>query len=217
MPELPPPLPPETRTVGQVIAETIRADGAHFWRALPLGLPLAIADQLSIRENAVVQAGVLWACTPLFALAFVAACSLLHGRRPTWTAFWLAALIWLPFPALRAFFILPGLAWLAFIGMAVPAAMVEGLGFRAALTRGRQLGSADYVHAFGSLAALVIVVGVADLTLSELLHSQGNNGQRLAVFGADLVLSPLLYLGGALLYLDQAARVGSRRSKPKED
>ena len=217
MPELPPPLPPETRTVGQVIAETIRADGAHFWRALPLGLPLAIADQLSIRENAVVQAGVLWACTPLFALAFVAACSLLHGRRPTWTAFWLAALIWLPFPALRAFFILPGLAWLAFIGMAVPAAMVEGLGFRAALTRGRQLGSADYVHAFGSLAALVIVVGVADLTLSELLHSQGSNGQRVAVFGADLVLSPLLYLGGALLYLDQAARVGSRRSKPKED
>ena len=26
------------------------------------------------------------------------------------------------------------------------------------------------------------------------------------------MLSPLLYLGGALLYLDQAARVGSRRS-----
>ena len=33
---------------------------------------------------------------------------------------------------------------------------------------------------------------------------------------ADLVLSPLLYLGGALLYLDQAARVGSRRTPDNE-
>jgi hypothetical protein len=30
---------------------------------------------------------------------------------------------------------------------------------------------------------------------------------RLAVFLADLVVSPLLFLGGALLYFDQAARV----------
>jgi hypothetical protein len=220
MPELPPPLPPETRTVGQVIAETIRAYGADFWRALPLGLPLAIADQVSIKQSLVVQAGVFWACTPLFALAFVWACSLLHGRPPTWTAFWVAALIWLPFPPLRAVFILPGLGWLAFIGMAVPAAIVEGLGFRGALARGRQLGTADYIHALGSLAALVVVVGIADQTLSQLLHSQGSNSQRVAVFGADLVLSPLLFLGGALLYLDQAARVGSRRatleSQPKE-
>jgi hypothetical protein len=220
MPELPPPLPPETRTVGQVIAETIRAYGDHFWLVLPLGLPLALADQARIKESAVVQAEVLWVCTPLFALAFVCACSLLHGRRPTWTAFGLAVLIWLPFPALNRVYILPALAWLAFIGMAVPAAMVEDLDFRDALRRGRQLGTADYVHALGSLAALVIVIGVADLTLSALLQSQSHTGQRAAVFAADLVLSPLLFLGGALLYLDQAARVGSRRtrleSNPKE-
>jgi hypothetical protein len=220
MPELPPPLPPETRTVGQVIAETIRAYGDQFWLALPLGLPLALADQARIRETNLAQAGVLWACTPLFALAFVRACSLVLGRRLTWTAFWLAVLIWLPFPFLNIFYILPALAWLAFIGMAVPAAMVEDLDFRAALPRGRQLGRADYVHALGSLAALVIVIAIANLTLSALLQSQSHTGQRLAVFGADLVLSPLLFLGGALLYLDQAARVGSRRtrleSNPKE-
>jgi hypothetical protein len=220
MPELPPPLPPETRTVGQVIAETIRAYGERFWPALALGLPLAIADQARIKESILVQAIVLWACTPLFALGFVRACSLLHGVRPTWTAFWLAVLIWLPFPFLNIFYILPALAWLAFMGMAVPASMVEGLGFRDALPRGRQLGTADFVHALGSLAALVIVIGIADETLAQLLHSQSNTGQRGAVFAADLVLSPLLFLGGALLYLDQAARVGSRRarleSNPKE-
>ena len=59
--------------------------------------------------------------------------------------------------------------------------MVERLGFRDALERGRQLGTADYVHALGSLAALiVIVVGVSELTLIALLRSQGENGQRVA-------------------------------------
>jgi hypothetical protein len=122
-----------------------------------------------------------------------------------------AVLIYLPFPALRAVFILPGLAWFALIGLAVPAAMLEQLGFRDALVRGRQLGVADYVHALGSLAALVIVVGISANILSELLNTQSDNSQRVAVFLSDLVLSPLLYLGGALLYVDQAARVGSGR------
>jgi hypothetical protein len=116
----------------------------------------------------------------------------------------------LPFPLLRSFFILPGIAWFAFIGLAVPAAMVEGLGFREALVRGRRLGVADYVHALGSLAALVVVVGIAANVLSALLHTQGDNGQRVAVFLSDIVLGPLLFLGGALLYGDQVARVGSR-------
>jgi ABC-type Na+ efflux pump permease subunit len=90
--------------------------------------------------------------------------------------------------------------------------MVEGLRFRGALVRGRQLGVADYAHALGSLAALVVVVGVAATTLSALLHSQGDNGQRVAVAISDLVLSPLLFLGAALLYIDQSARVGSNAS-----
>jgi hypothetical protein len=211
VPELPAPLPPGERTVGQLVAETIRAYGQSFWRVLPLGLPLAIADQLSVRQPAERQMLVYWAATPLFAAAFVWACAQVHRRRPTVTAVAAAVLIYLPFPALRALYILPGIAWFALIGLAVPAAMVEGLGLRAALQRGRRLGIADYVHALGSLAALVIVVGIAGNTLSALLHTQGDNGQRVAVFLSDLVLSPLLFLGGALLYLDQAARVGSRR------
>jgi hypothetical protein len=132
--------------------------------------------------------------------------------RPNRTAVALAVLLYLPFPALRALFILPGIAWFALVGLAVPAAMVERLRLRDALVRGRQLGVTDYVHAAGSLAALVLVVGVAATTLSALLHSQGDNGQRIAVAISDLVLSPLLFLGAALLYLDQSSRVGSDAS-----
>jgi hypothetical protein len=137
------------------------------------------------------------------------------GARPTLVAAAVAALVWLPFPALRAVYVLPGLAWLALLGLAVPAAMVERLRFREALVRGRELGTADYVHALGSLAALVVVVGVSSNTLSALLHTQGDNGQRVAVFLSDFVLGPLLFLGGALLYVDQSAR--AVRSAPDAD
>ena len=211
--ELPPPLPPDKRTVGQLVAETIRIYGQHFWRVLPLGLAVAIADQLSVRQTGGVQMLVYWAATPLFVAGFVWACRVVHDRRPTRAAVAVAVLVYLPFPALRALFILPGIGWFALIGLAVPAAMIERLGVRDALARGRQLGTADYAHALGSLAALVVVVGVAANTLSALLHTQGDNGQRVAVFLSDLVLSPMLFLGGALLYVDQAARVvGSARA-----
>jgi hypothetical protein len=107
---------------------------------------------------------------------------------------------------LERVFVLPALAWLAFIGLAPIASALEGLSFRAALERGRRLGTADYVHALGSLAALVIVVVIAELTLIALLRSQGDTGQRIAHGLADVVMTPLLYVGGALLYVDQAAR-----------
>jgi hypothetical protein len=207
MRDLPPPLPPESRTVGQLVAETIRAYGNDFWRVLPLGLPLAIADQLSVRQHIPAQMLIFWICTPLFVAGYLWACRVVLEGDVTMTSAAVAILIWLPFPALRAISLnLLGVAWFAFIGLAVPAAMVERPRFRDALARGRRLGTADYIHSLGSLAALVIVVGTASMTLSALLHTQGDNGQRVAVFLSDLVLSPLLFVGGALLYVDQRAR-----------
>ena len=215
MPELPKALSPAERTVGQLIAESIRGYGHRFWAVLPLGIPLAVVDQLSIRQPAGVQIVVYLAATPLFVWAYIRACQIVLDAQPNRTAVAVATLVYLPFPVLRAVFILPGLAWFALMGLAVPVAMVERVGFRAALERGRRLGLADYVHSLGSLAALVIVVGVAENTLSALLHTQGDNGQRVAVFLSDLVLSPLLFVGGALLYLDQVARMRASRTEPR--
>src|SRR2546423_12468368 len=45
----PPPLPPETRTVGQLVAETINLYRGHFWGSLALGLgPAAGAVGLTL-------------------------------------------------------------------------------------------------------------------------------------------------------------------------
>jgi hypothetical protein len=213
VPELPAPLPPGQRTVGQLIAETIRAYGSHFWQAIPLGIPLVVIDQLCAGQSRDIQVAVYWLAGPLIVVAFVRACSIIYKAPPNRTAFLAAFLIYLPFPPLRALFFLPGLAWFAFIGLAVPAAIVERLDLRASVRRGRDLGTANYAFCLGSLAALVIVVGVADNVLIALLHSQSQASARVALGLSDLVLSPLLYLGGAMLYADQAARVGSARSQ----
>jgi hypothetical protein len=211
MPELPAALPPAERTIGQFIGETIRTYSAHFWRAIPLGIPLAAADQLSVHESLWIQILIFWAVGPLIAGAYLWASAIVYKLRPALTPYLVGLLIYAPFPILRAAFFLPGIAWFALIGLAVPAALVERLRFRPALVRGRKLGTADYVHSLGSLASLVIVVGVAETTLSWLLRSQSDTSQHVALLLADVVLSPLLFLGGALLYEDQAARVGSRK------
>ena len=80
---------------------------------------------------------------------------------------------------------------------------------RDALRRAVELARADYVHAVASLATLVILFALVRLMLALLLRDLGDAGERAALGLADLVVSPLLFLGGALLYVDQAARVRS--------
>src|SRR5437660_821998 len=110
---LPAPLPPETRTVGQLVAETIRLYGRRFWPSLALGVGPA--------------------------LVLVASVEL--GRRP----------------------------------------------IVAALT-----GAGAVIQTSSYIGACRVAAGLT-----------------------GLVLSPMLFLGGALLYFDQAARVrsGSPRTR----
>jgi len=200
-------LPPAERTVGQLVAESIRFYGSHFWLVLPLGIPFVVVDVLGIGQGVNVQTVILWLCSPLFCLALVRASALVTGARATWTAFFAALLIFLPFPILVRLYVLPGVAWFGLFGLAVPAAVAERLPFRAALVRGRALSNARLAHAIGGIAALALVYGVSRTFLLVLLHTQGNQTQRVALVLADLVLSPLLFVGTALLYVDQAARV----------
>ena len=78
MRDLPPPLPPGERTVGQLVGETIRAYGNGFLHLLPLGLPLAVVDQLSVHRPATTQAIVFWVAAPFVVGAYVYACSRIY-------------------------------------------------------------------------------------------------------------------------------------------
>jgi hypothetical protein len=203
---LPPPLPPETRTVGQLVAETIRFYQRHFWQVLPLGLSLAVIEQISAGLDTNLQTLVLAAAAPLMTASYLRAAQLLSGARWSWTALWIGVAIFLPVPFLMRIYALPAVAWLAFIGLAVPVAVIERAGARQALVRGRRLGLADYVHAVGGIATLAIVFALSKFVLVFLLKDQAEAAVRSALFLADLVLSPLLFVGSALLYYDQAAR-----------
>jgi hypothetical protein len=214
---LPPPLPPAERTAGQVVAESLRLYGSRFWRALALGLPIAVATQVSWGRSVSFQVIVLWVVTPILTATYLGAISLASpGPLPPGAlrrGAVVGVLVFLPVPVLLLLYLLPALAWLALFGLSVPAAVHEGLGFREALTRGRRLAAADFVHALGSLCAAAIVYFVTRTMLLLLLQGQADATVRTAAFIADLLVSPLLFLAAALLYFDQAARIvdsGSR-------
>ena len=207
---------PAQRTVGQLVADAIRLYGDRFWRALPLGLSVAVVDQAfnGLSREAwvllMVTAGAV-----LMTASYVAAC-LLALRKRTDARTWARALAvgWLaffPVPALLLVFVLPAVAWLALVGLVVPVVLAEELGLRAAFRRTLELARADYIHALGSLATLVIVYFLTRTMLVLLLRGTGDQTERIAVFLGDLVLAPLLFLGGALLYFDQVARHDERR------
>jgi len=218
---LPPPLPPETRTVGQLVAETIKLYQANVAAALVLGVPLTLINQVSANRSTLAQVLVLSAGAPLMAASYTGASMLVGGVRPPAAvlvrAVILGTLIFVPAAFLTLLYVLPAVAWLALFGLAIPATVIERLGVVEALRRGLALARADYVHALGSLATLAILFGLVKLMLALLLRDLGEAGERGALGLSDLVLSPLLFLGGALLYVDQAARVNSapraRRSR----
>jgi hypothetical protein len=209
---LPPPLPPETRTVGQLVAETIRLYGRRFWPSLALGVPAAALDllvgSLSSRQALAVTPPV---GAVLLTASYIGATLLASEARPErralLVAFAAGALAFVPFPFFTAVFILPGIAWLALVGLVVPVAIVERTGFRASFARAIRLARADYVHALGGLATLAVTVFLTRAVLFFLLRDFGESTARVAAFLADVVISPILFLGAALLYFDQAARV----------
>jgi hypothetical protein len=147
----------------------------------------------------------------LLSVSYVAACVLVLGTRPrlgrlavAWAAGWL---VFVPVPFLVLFFILPAVAWLAAVGLVVPVLIAEDLPARAALRRAWRLARADYVHALGSLATLAILVLLTQGVLTFLLRGAGDAAVSTASVLASVVISPLLLIGTALLYVDQAARV----------
>jgi hypothetical protein len=214
---LPPPLPPETRTVGQLVAETLSLYRRRFWPSLALGLgPAAGAIGIVLLPGYSKLFFGLTAFALLMTLSYLGGVFLAMDGRPERSALVVGAavgyFVFVPALFLYSLFVLPAVLWLALFGLSVPAAVIERVGFREALQRGYRLGRADYVHAAGSLATLVIVAFLTATVLFFLLRGASQLERSIAAFLSLLVISPILFLGAALLYFDQAARDPTRRS-----
>jgi MFS family permease len=205
-------LPPAERTIGQLVAESIQFYGQRFWACLALGVaPAAVAVLFA---NVSRKWGLILAPTlsgALVSATFVWASTLVldsvPSRRRLVAAWLLGWLIFAPVPFLVLAFVIPGLLWLAALGLAVPVLVVEEIPVRAALPRAWQLARADFVHAAGSLFTLAVVVILSQSVLVFILRGFGDADRSTGLFLASVVLSPLLFVGAALLYVDQSARV----------
>lgn len=215
---------PAERTVGQLIAEAIRLYGRRFWRGLALGIAAAgftvgaafLDGGLRLGYGIVVGPIVLGA-------TYVGAVVLATGRKNAIGPALVAGMLALWPLAISRVFVFQGiyfvvLAWFALTGLAVPSIVVEGRSLAGGLRRGIQLARADFVHAFGAVAALAIVVIVSIFSLSLFLAGFGTQSVTVAAVLAVVVMAPLFFLGSALLYFDQKARLesGSPRRRRRD-
>jgi hypothetical protein len=205
-------LPPAERTVGQLVAESIRIYGERFRRALLLGIAPAVLVVVGAHVSKVLVLVLAPTVTAaLVTASYVGASVLVLERRPSnrrlLVAWLLGWLVFVPAPFLVFAFVLPALAWLAAFGLVVPVLVFEDIAPRAAFARAWQLARADYVHVLGSLATLAIVVLLTQGMLAFILRGSGGTALSTAFFLANVVISPLLFIGSALLYVDQAARL----------
>src|SRR5262249_47417017 len=192
---VPPPLPPETRTVGQPVPETIRFYGGHFWRALALGIApagagLAVAESPGIARLPLALTVGAIAASFSFALATGLVAGERIPRRVLFEAIALGTITLVPAIVLLGFLgLLPAVVWLGFAGLIVPVITLER---RHSYTRTFELSRADLAHAVGSLATLALVALLTAYVLFFTLRSAGTAALRASAFVSVLVISPLL-------------------------
>jgi hypothetical protein len=202
-----------------LVAESLKLYGVRLWVVIPLGLPLAVVDQITLGQETATSIVVFALAAPFFAASYARASTLVSGHRPARRE-WLIAtgvgsLVFLPAAFLLPWFSLAAVVWLALFGFVVPAAILESRGAGAALERSVEVARADLVHAIGGLATLVLLYGITQRLLLQVLHSEADNTVRVSILLADIVLAPLLFIGPALLFVDLAARVGTTRQSRK--
>jgi hypothetical protein len=216
-------LPPETRPVGQLVAESLRLYGRRFWRCLALGAgPTVFTLTAAVLDGPLAIAFVVLVGPPLLSTVLALATSLAadvdRSRLSVAVLAGIPALVPLSTSRLVVFpFVyLIALAWYAVFGLAGPVALIERRGVVDSLRRSVRLARADLVHALGSVATLAILVVICVFMLFVVLANVGEQAVQVAAVLAVFVVSPLFFLGTALLYFDQAARLESPRRKRKE-
>lgn len=215
--------------LGEVLAETTRLYGARIWAAVGLGvvtagtfilglvLPTAAAIALLALSLAVCWA----AATRLVAGdSFGEAWAQVAVRVPALVVFTVVATV--PFAlALSQQLVLVVFAvlWLVATGFAIPVSVMERpdepldffhrLGWL--LRRSLTLARAEFFHAAGVIAALVILYLFLSAILFGALRGFAEQAEVAAAAIAQAVLAPFFFLGLAVLYFEQRARALSSR------
>jgi len=194
--------------LGELLAETVRLYGERLWAAAGIGAFLG---------GAVLVAGILGelllviaVIAPAFTVCYAVAARIALGdpAAEAWAQVGLRA------PVLAPLILFFSVAWLSFVGLAIPVAMIERapegtswfgqIGF--ALTRATDLARPDFLHVLGVSAALTVIYALFGPFLGILLTGFADNGSLAARVLANGVLGPFFFLGLSLLYFEQKSR-----------
>jgi hypothetical protein len=218
--------------LSELLAETIRLYGHRFGAAIGIGLPSGAAFLATLVTPTALDVAIL---ALAFTLSYAAAARVTAGD-PLTEAFAqtglrvsvllvLALVVAVPFvlAVTQLFLVVLGVAWLGLTCFSIPVAMLEQdpearnwferIGF--ALSRSVALARAEYLHAVGITAALVLLYVVLGIVLAAALVGFAENGREIAVAIAQVVLAPVFFLGLSVLYFEQKVRaLSSRRAEP---
>jgi hypothetical protein len=209
--------------LGELLSETIRIYTQRPWAAIGLGLVVGGADLLGELTPDLMD--VLVTALALTA-AFAAASRIVFGDSfgEAWAqvAVRSPVLLVLTFivtvPALIAipiyFLLIIGALWVALMSFSIPVAMLErdpevtNVFDRIAysLLRSIRLARAEYLHALGVIAALIMLYLVAAFALGVALIGFADNGMLAAAALVRVVLVPFVVIGLSVLYFEQRAR-----------
>jgi hypothetical protein len=220
--------------LGELLAEAVRLYGQRLWAVAGIGLFLGAALLVAsiLGHLLVVIAIVAPAVTVSYAVATRVALGDSAGE--AWAQAGLRAPVLAPLTVIVSVPFVLGIvdvlilffsvAWLAFVGLAIPVAMVERapestswfgqIGF--ALTRATDLARIEFLHVLGVSAALVVIYALLGPLLAVLLTGFADNGNLAATVIANGVLGPFFFLGLSLLYFEQKARIEKLGAGPAD-
>jgi len=215
--------PDRPLALGELISETVRIYTQRPWAAIGLGLVTGGAyllealtpDLLDVLLLALASTAVFGAAARLVSGdAFGEAWAQVALRSPVLLVLTFIVTV----PALIAipiyYLLIIGALWVALMGFSIPVAMIERdpdvknsfdrIAY--SLLRSIRLARAEYLHALGVIAALLMIYLVVAFALGAALIGFADNDVPVAAVLVRVVLAPFFFLGLSVLYFEQRAR-----------
>jgi hypothetical protein len=215
--------PDRPLSLGELLSEAIRIYSQRPWAAIGVGLVTGGAYLLAALTPDLLDVLVV---ALSFTASYGVASRLVSGDTfpEAWAQVGVRAPVLLVItfvvavPAVIAltylFLLILGALWLALMGFSVPVAMLERdpdvrnpfdrIAY--SLLRSIRLARAEYLHALGVVAALIMIYLVLGIGLGGALVGFADNGRLIATSLVQVVLAPFFFLGLSVLYFEQRAR-----------
>ena len=215
--------PDRPLALGELLSETVRIYTVRPYAALGLGVVEGAAfllarltpDLFDVLVIALAFTAIYGAAARLVSGdSFTEAWAQVFVRAPTLIVltFVVAVPVVIAIPYL--FLLVVGALWIALMGFAVPVAVLERdpsvtnpfdrIAF--SLLRSIRLARAEYLHALGVIAALLMIYLLLGIVLAQALVGFADNGDVIAAALVQVVLAPFFFLGLSVLYFEQRAR-----------